>query len=267
MLLRVAAKVGHQDTRSTNRRLVLQALVRSNGRSRADLARLTGLTPATVSALVADLFEEGLVEELGRGPAKVGKPSQLLGLNAGSRNIICVDLSDSSVLRAAVIDLSGEIIHRVEHPFVGVAGEAAVALTCDAVAEAVSAASAPLLGVGVGTPGVVAPEGIVVEASRLGWTGLDLAQRLWGSPDGTQQPQRNEQRVAEGGPRGTRTSTVRPTLSSGRRRCSRGRRCCRPAGLSRWCGFCGSVRKSCYNGPAIDPCLPLKFSPASTMAR
>ena len=178
MLLRVAAKVGHQDTRSTNRRLVLQALVRSSGRSRADLARMTGLTPATVSALVADLFEEGLVEELGRGPVKVGKPSQLLGLNAGSRNIICVDLSDSSVLRAAVIDLSGEIIHRVEHPFAGVAGEAAVALTSDAVAEAVSAASAPLLGVGVGTPGVVAPDGIVVVASRLGWTGLDLAQRL-----------------------------------------------------------------------------------------
>ena len=96
MLLRVETKAGQQDTRSTNRRLVLQALFRSNGRSRADLVRMTGLAPATVSALVADLLEEGLAEELGRGPAKVGKPSQLLGLSACSRNIICVDLSDSS---------------------------------------------------------------------------------------------------------------------------------------------------------------------------
>ena len=77
---------------------------------------MTGLAPATVSALVADLLEEGLAEELGRGPAKVGKPSQLLGLSACSRNIICVDLSDSSVLRAAVVDLAGEIIHRLEYP-------------------------------------------------------------------------------------------------------------------------------------------------------
>ena len=36
MLLRVEAKARHQDIRSTNRRLVLQALFRSNGRSRAE---------------------------------------------------------------------------------------------------------------------------------------------------------------------------------------------------------------------------------------
>ena len=178
MLLRVEAKAGHQDTRSTNRRLVLQALFRTNGRSRADLARTTGLAPATVSALVADLLDEGLAEELGRGPAKVGKPSQLLGLRARARNIICVDLSDSSVLRAAVIDLAGEIIYRVEHPFAGVTGESAVALTEEAIAEAIAAAPAPLLGIGIGTPGVVTPNGTVVEASNFRWLGLNVAQRL-----------------------------------------------------------------------------------------
>ena len=178
MRLRVEAKVGQRDTRATNRRLVLQALFRSNGCSRADLTRMTGLAPATVSALVADLRDEGLAEELGRGPAKVGKPSQLVGLNTGSRNIICVDLSDSSVLRAAVIDLAGEIIHRVEREFLGVIGEAAVALTEEIIAEAISAAPARLLGIGVGTPGVVTPDGTVIEASGFGWHGLDLAQRL-----------------------------------------------------------------------------------------
>ena len=178
MPLRVETKVGHQDTRSTNRRVVLQALFRSNGRSRADLARLTGLAPATVSALVADLLDEGLAEELGRGPAKVGKPSQLLGLNARSRNIICVDLSDSSVLRAAVVNLAGEIVHRIEYPFHGVTGESAVAMTEEVITEAISAASAQILGIGVGTPGVVTPDGTVVEASNFRWLGLDVARRL-----------------------------------------------------------------------------------------
>lgn len=176
--LRVEAKTGHQDTRSTNRRLVLQALLRTNGHSRADLVRLTGLSPATVSALVDELLSVGLVEEFGRGPARIGKPSQMLRLDGSSRNIVCVDLSDSTVLRAVVMDLAGEFIHRIEHPFRGATGERAFAMTCEVVAEAISAAPAQLLGVGVGTPGVVTPNGVVVEASNLGWFDLDVAQRL-----------------------------------------------------------------------------------------
>ena len=178
MTLRVKAKVGHQDTRSTNRRLVLQALFRSNGRSRADLSRMTGLAPATISALVADLLDEGLAEELGRGPAKVGKPSQLLGINGRSRNIICVDLSDDSVLRAAVIDLDSKIVHRVERRFHGAIGEDAVALAEEVISEAISVAQVRLLGIGIGTPGVVAPDGTVVQANSFGWFDLDLARRF-----------------------------------------------------------------------------------------
>lgn len=178
MSLRVDAKAGHRDTRATNRRLVLQSLFRSEGRSRADLARQTGLTPATVSDLVAGLLDEGLAEVLGRGPAKVGKPSTLLKLNERSRSIVAVDLSDSSILRAAVMDLAGEVLHRVHREFRGVTGENAVVVTEQAIAEAISVAPGPLLGVGVGTPGIVTPGGVVVEAHIPGWVDLDLAQRL-----------------------------------------------------------------------------------------
>lgn len=178
MLLRVEAKAGHRDTRATNRRLIMQSLLRSDGSSRADLARVTGLTPATVSDLVAALLDEGLAEEAGRGPAKVGKPSTLLRLNQRSRNIVAVDLSGSSVLRAAVMDLAGEITHRVQREFLGARGEDAALLTEEAIAEAVSAASSPLLGIGIGTPGIVTPTGTVVEAHNLGWLNVDLAPRL-----------------------------------------------------------------------------------------
>ena len=45
-------------------------------RSRADLARATGLTRVTISDLVADLLDDGLVEELGRraGRASASRP-------------------------------------------------------------------------------------------------------------------------------------------------------------------------------------------------
>lgn len=176
--LRIAAKVGYRDTRISNRRLVTQALFRSNGRSRADLTRMTGLAPATVSALVSDLLDEGLVEEIGRGPTRIGKPSQLLQMNPSSRNTICVDLSDSSVLRVAVIDLAGDIIHRVEREFFGVVGEEAVVLVEESIVAAISATQVRLLGIGIGTPGVVSPDGTVVESDNFGWSDFEFAQRL-----------------------------------------------------------------------------------------
>ena len=178
MLLRTTAKAGHRDTRATNRWLVLQSLVRSDGSSRADLARATGLTPSTVSDLVEALLDGGLAEELGRGPVKIGKPATLVGLNVSSRHVISVDLSNSGVLQAAAIDLGGKISHRVEREFRGATGEAAVALTEEAIADVISATSGPLLGIGVGTPGVVTPTGTVVEADILGWFDLNLARRL-----------------------------------------------------------------------------------------
>ena len=183
MLLRATAKMGHQDTRAANRRLVLQLLFRADGCSRADLARATGLTPATVSDLVAALLDEGLAQELGRGPAKVGKPSTLVGLNASSRHVISVDLSNSGVIQGAAIDLGGTIGYRVERDCRGATGEAAVALTEEVIDDVMSATPGALLGIGVGTPGVVTPTGAVVRAEVLGWYDLNLARRLHGRFD------------------------------------------------------------------------------------
>ncbi len=73
---------------------MLQCIVTAESTSRADIARATGLTAATVSHLVAHLEEEGLVAVLGTGPSAGGKPPTLYGLNASARSIITVDLSD-----------------------------------------------------------------------------------------------------------------------------------------------------------------------------
>src|SRR3979490_3453663 len=72
--LRPKVKVLPEHARSHNRSLVLQTLYRSGERSRADIARETGLTRVTISDLVAELLNEGLVVELGqRESARPGK--------------------------------------------------------------------------------------------------------------------------------------------------------------------------------------------------
>ena len=66
-------KATHQQTRAHNVGLVLRALYDFGPISRADVARLSGLTRTTVGDVVGELIEDGLAREVGRGPSTGGK--------------------------------------------------------------------------------------------------------------------------------------------------------------------------------------------------
>lgn len=172
--LRPAAKVLPEHARAHNRSLVLQTLFREGAMSRADVARETGLTRVTVSDLVAELIDDGYVAERGlREVTGPGKPATLIDLDRDSHRIVGLDLSRSDRLLGAVLTLDGEIVARHDAPVPEGADDilaAVVALTRALVADA----HAPVLGVGVGTPGVVDDRGTVLAASNFGWAGVDL---------------------------------------------------------------------------------------------
>ncbi|KQO94460.1 ROK family transcriptional regulator [Leifsonia sp. Leaf264] len=173
--LRPTAKVLPEHARGHNRSLVLQTLYRASGQSRADVARETGLTRVTVSDLVAELIAEGLVVELGqREDARPGKPATLLDFDHGAFQIVAVDLSDDSVFRGAVLDLGGTIQARDEIALAGSTGAEAIAKVLELADRLVAAATAPLLGIGVGSPGIVDLGGVVLTAPNLRWTSVDL---------------------------------------------------------------------------------------------
>ncbi len=177
--LRPRTKVLPEHARTHNRSLVLQTLYRSGERSRADVARETGLTRVTVSDLVAQLIGEGFVIELGqREDARPGKPAVLLDINRSAHNIIGVDLSGHSAFRGAVMDLDGTIIERAEVSLDGRTGDEATQLVVQLVDELVSLAVAPILGIGVGSPGVVDLAGTVLTAPNLGWANEPLQTLL-----------------------------------------------------------------------------------------
>jgi len=189
--LRPRSKVLPEHARSHNRSLVLQTLYRSGERSRADLARETGLTRVTISDLVAELLAEGLVIELGqRESARPGKPAVLLDIDRTAHQIVGVDLSDHDRFRGAVMDLDGELLATAEVSLEegdgeSATGETAVAKVRALVQQLVAAATAPILGIGVGSPGVVDLTGTILTAPNLGWTDVRLQDdlhRLTGLP-------------------------------------------------------------------------------------
>lgn len=177
--LRATAKVLPEHARAHNRALVLQHLFHEGPTSRADLARATSLTRVTISDLVNVLLAEGLVEELGVQPGRrVGKPAILVGMRTDAYQIVAVDLSDDAVMRGAVLTLTGEAVVRRSLAVDGRSGGDLVDLLTRFTRRLLSAASRPVIGVGVGSPGIVDPSGRVVEAPNRAWYDLPLAAVL-----------------------------------------------------------------------------------------
>lgn len=165
---------GHSKViRRHNRALVLRALLRAGAASRADLARLTGLTRPTISDVVKDLLLDGVVVENGQANlARPGKPAMLLTVDDAAAQVIAVDVSQAGHISAALVTPDGSIQHRLS-PITTIGGPDA-AQHVAAVVEALAAeATRPILGVGVGIP--LSPS--LDEASRLPSPG-ELAARI-----------------------------------------------------------------------------------------
>jgi len=177
--LRPTTKVLPGQARGHNRSLVLQSLYSDGPQSRADLARVTALTPVTIGALVSELLTEGLVVELGtRTDSRVGKPARLVGFDPAAAHIVSIDLSSHQRLRGAILDLNGKLLTTMNLPRGRRTGAAAVKLVTELATRLVGEAERPVLGVGVGSPGVVDSAGNILDAPNLGWSGVPLAQIL-----------------------------------------------------------------------------------------
>ncbi|GAA1945279.1 ROK family transcriptional regulator [Microbacterium deminutum] len=166
-----------EHARGHNRSLVLQTLFHQGAMSRADLSRETGLTRVTISDLVAELIADGFVVEKGvREASGPGKPAILLDLDRDGHRIVGIDLSESDSFIGAVLTLDGDIVVRREVALP--AADDVVATVVELARELVAESHAPVLGIGVGTPGVVDEHGVILTAPHFGWAGFDLEGAL-----------------------------------------------------------------------------------------
>jgi predicted NBD/HSP70 family sugar kinase len=171
------AKATHAQTRAHNAALVLRALYDLGPISRADIARLTSLTRTSVGELVSDLERDGLATDVGRGPSTGGKQPTLVALNGDARSIVTVDLSERT-FTAALANLRGELTTRRQRDLDGRDGDDAVAIVHQLIEDVRAEATTPILGIGVGTPGIVDQDGTIRWAVSLDWQDLPLARIL-----------------------------------------------------------------------------------------
>ena len=168
----------HQQTRTFNQQLVLRALHDQSPLSRADLARLTGLTRTSVGDLVGGLIDDGLIEEVGRGRSSGGKSPILLRVAPDGRHLIGLDLGEAQ-FSGAVVNLRGEILRSIHLPLEGRNGDAAVELVVQLLDALRADDRSPLLGIGIGAPGVIdTSTGTVRWSVNLNWADLGLGPLL-----------------------------------------------------------------------------------------
>ncbi|MEU7849205.1 ROK family transcriptional regulator [Micromonospora parva] len=169
--------------------------------SRADLSRLSGLSPSTVSQRVEALINQGLLEETGAGRSRGGRRPRQLAVPTGGAVVGAIDLGAHHA-RVGTLDLSGRVVQartlpvRIEDGPEQVLGSllAEVATLAGAGApvpgDGASAATGgeaagALRGLGIGIPGPVQhTTGRIVSPSRMpGWNGFDVAAFCAGRVD------------------------------------------------------------------------------------
>ncbi|KAB7745370.1 ROK family protein [Nostocoides sp. F2B08] len=166
-------------TREHNLALVLRLVHAGGPTSRATIARGTGLTRPAVSDLVAELIDRGHLVETGMEEQnRPGKPGVLVDVNRSGRAVVALDLTAYESLRAAVLDLDGTVVVRLDRPLEQSEAGVDPQVVVDLALEAVAASPAPVLGVGVGSPGIVTSAGVITMAPNLGWTEVHLGAEL-----------------------------------------------------------------------------------------
>ena len=163
------------DGRRSNLALVTQSLYDEPQLTRADLARLTGLTKVTISDIVSELIDEGLIHETGITTGmRPGKPAAMLDVREDTFDIMALDLSGPETWRAGLYSVRGVKRSEVSSHLEGCTGDDAVAVTVDLAKKCAAQANRPILGIGVGSPGTVDAFGTVIAAPNLDWHGVAL---------------------------------------------------------------------------------------------
>lgn len=143
--------------KSVNKSIVLNTIRIKEQISRAQIAKDTSLTPPTVSSIVRELMEEGLVVESTLGNSSGGRKPTLLHINR-ELYVIGVDAGPETI-DCAITDVTGRIITRISNILAkNISKEDFLALLVSSIQSVVNHKhinTSKIIGIGVAMHGVV----------------------------------------------------------------------------------------------------------------
>ena len=172
-----------RDVRRANRASLLTDLFHGGRQSRQQLGDTTALSQASVSNLVGEMIDEGLVEEAGLVGSDGGRPRALLRVTPGYGYVVGADVGETRVL-VELYDLAMSRLGVASY-HLGDRGREAD-LVAETLLEGLAAVidqagidAGEVLGYGVGVAGVVdQTNDAIVYAQTTGWDGVPLGAML-----------------------------------------------------------------------------------------
>lgn len=169
------------DVQEINRSLVLNTLRENPDCSRSDIAKSTGLRQATITKIINDFIEWGIVVETKLIKNERGRRSIGLELNSDHYRVICLRLLRTQI-KAGLYDISGKEYLSIHEPInISDGSDKAMDVMIKTIHRLMESASGQaLLGIGVGLPGpYLRKEGILtMMADFPGWEDHDIQKCL-----------------------------------------------------------------------------------------
>lgn len=156
---------------------ILALLGRHGAMSRADIARVLDVSPATVTQVTKNLLKREIIEERNSVPSAGGRPARMIGLAQDAGGAIGVKVAAKHV-QIVEVAIDGDIVKAETHEFDASASNAIESLS-DLLEAQLAQYEGKLLGIGVGVAGSVnSQESGIVNAPTLGWNDVKLGPFL-----------------------------------------------------------------------------------------
>jgi predicted NBD/HSP70 family sugar kinase len=173
-----------RDIRIANRFEVLRHIIAAGTVARQEIAVDTGLSLATVSNLVGELLQVGLLEEVGFQDSGGGRPRGLVAVDRSGGVLAGVDVAETYV-HVELFDTGLQVLASVEEPVHPQQENrpsqvvAHIVSSLRSVADQAGVDHGQLLGVGVSVPGQVDRDGgVSVFAPNWDWHDVPLRDQL-----------------------------------------------------------------------------------------
>lgn len=176
-----------RDVRRANRASLLTDLFHGGRQSRQQLGETTALSQASVSNLIGEMIDEGLVEEAGLVGSDGGRPRALLRVAPGYGYVVGADVGETRIL-VELYDLAMSRLAVAQYALDGDDPASAVAKLLEGLRSVIAEAGircSEVLGFGVGVAGVVDQSGgsAVVHSQTTGWDAVPLGELLRAGTD------------------------------------------------------------------------------------
>lgn len=166
--------------KENNLSLIIRAIHRNDPISRVKLSECTGLKQATISKIVNQLIEWGVVQETESLEGSLGRKP--IGLTLKSENFLLMAVRiNRDYLYVSIYDISCRMYFFRETKIDAAFGaQASIALLKQMMGEALKAVDLPVMGIGVALPGPfdVSRNRITLMSGFPGWNKIDIRGEL-----------------------------------------------------------------------------------------